>query len=433
MTFQQLGNPMKFIHLQACVFVLFFCTIVSLSSAQAQTQGHSAYEGKRQQAMQLFEQGKRLEALPLLEELVQKNPKDDELLVALAASLVRHAATLTDQQAAAKERFRAKNLVQKALDFGNNSPLAQNLRQLLGAMPLNGAMQFSENPSVEQAMLAGEAAFSRRDFAEAIKSYAKALELEPKNYAAALFIGNTYHKQGDYVKAAEWYQHAIQLDPNVETAYRYYAEMLVKEGDMSKARTFFIHAAVAEPYNRMVWRDLIAWASINRTELNFKYAGLLSDPKVPKKNESLFDVKLFPQRPKDLSDAWQAYHVVRIVWKEGGKFTQHFPHEAGYRHSLAEEIEALTAEINALEKLEGDVETAEMVTENPSLLLLLNLHQAGVLEPYVLFRLADEDIGKDYPNYRSRNRGKLEQYLDKFVVPPAPSRTTEMLTAPAQQ
>src|SRR5215471_9459450 len=110
-----------------------------------------------------------------------------------------------------------------------------------------------------------------------------------------------------------------------------------------------------------------------------------------------------------------------------------FPHEAVYRHSLAEEIEALTAEIKVLEKLEGDVETAEMVTENPSLLLLLNLHQAGVLEPYVLFRLADEDIGKDYPNYRSRNRSKLEQYLDKFVVPPAPSKTTEMLTAPAQR
>jgi hypothetical protein len=195
----------------------------------------------------------------------------------------------------------------------------------------------------------------------------------------------------------------------------------------------FIHAAVAEPYNRIVWRDLIAWASLNRTELNFKYAGLLSDPKDPKKDQSLSNVKLSPQRPKDLSDAWQAYHSVRTDWKDGGKFKQHFPHEAVYRHSLAEEIEALTAEINTLEKLEGDVETAEMVTENPSLLLLLKLNQAGVLEPYVLFRLADQDIGKDYVDYRSRNRDKLEQYLDKFVVPAAASRTTEVLIAPAQR
>src|SRR5215471_366248 len=203
---------MTFQRLKACVFVLFFFTFVSLSWAQAQTQRYAAYGGKRRQAIKLFQQGKRLEALPLLEELVQKTPKDDELLVALAASLVRHAATLTDQQAAAKERFRAKNLVQEALDFGNNSPLAQNLRQLLGALPLTGAIRFSRNPSVEQAMLRGEAAFSRRDFAEAIKNYSQALQLEPKNYNAALFIANTYHKQNDYVKAAEWYEHAIELD-----------------------------------------------------------------------------------------------------------------------------------------------------------------------------------------------------------------------------
>src|SRR5262249_11108414 len=154
---------------------------------------------------------------------------------------------------------------------------------------------------------------------EAIENYAKALELEPKNYAAALFTGNTYDKQNDYVKAADWYEHAIQLDPNVETAYRYYGEMLVKRREMSKTRSMFIHAAVAEPYNRIVWRDLIAWARINRTELNFQYAGLLAEPKAPRKDKGLSDVKLSRQRPKDLSDAWQAYHSVRLEWKDGGK------------------------------------------------------------------------------------------------------------------
>src|SRR5215475_8014800 len=204
---------MKFQHLRAYVFVLFLFLLVSFSCAQAQTQRDAAYEGKRRQAMQLFEQGKRLEALPLLEDLVQKNPKDDELLVALAASLVRHAATLTDPQAAARERFRAKSLVQEALDVGNNTPLAQNLRQLLEALPTDGAIQFSTNPLIEHAMLAGEAAFSRRDFAGARQNYLRVLELDSKNYAAVLFTGNTYHKQDDYAKAREWYERAIQLEP----------------------------------------------------------------------------------------------------------------------------------------------------------------------------------------------------------------------------
>jgi hypothetical protein len=244
-----------------------------------------------------------------------------------------------------------------------------------------------------------------------------------------LFSGHTLFRKHDFAKAAEWYEKAIQLDPNIETAYRYYADMLGSRGDMPKARGMLIHAAVAEPYNRMVWRDLMTWAALNETRIDFRFAGVLSDPallqppdsKSPGKNEPLFEVKLFPQRPKDLSDAWRAYQSVRADWKEGGKFKQHFPQEADYRHSLAEETEALTAEIRVLEKLKGDIETAELVTEDQSLLLLLKLHQAGVLEAYVLFRLGDESIAKDYAAYRARNRAKLEEYMEKFVVPLAPA------------
>jgi len=104
---------------QARILVLLVCSMASVSGLQAQpqTQGDSSYHVKRQQAMQLFAQDKRLEALPLLEGLVQQHPKDDEVLVALAASLVHHAATLTDQQQAGRERFRAMNFVQQALDL----------------------------------------------------------------------------------------------------------------------------------------------------------------------------------------------------------------------------------------------------------------------------------------------------------------------------
>jgi hypothetical protein len=72
---------------------------------------------KRQQAMTPFSQGKRLEALPLVEELVQKNARDAEALVALAACLIDHAAP-PDQDARAKQRFRARHLVQKAWQLG---------------------------------------------------------------------------------------------------------------------------------------------------------------------------------------------------------------------------------------------------------------------------------------------------------------------------
>jgi tetratricopeptide (TPR) repeat protein len=202
----------------------------------AQASPDPAYQAKAQKAAELFGQGKRLEALPLLEELAKANPKDDEVLVALAACLVDHAATLADQEAAGKERLRARDPLDKAWDLGNTSPLAMNLSQILKQLPESGAIKFSDQPQVEQFLRAGEAAFSRRDFDEALKDYSKALELEPTNYSAALFTANTYDRKNDFAKAAEWYERAIRLDPNVETAYRYDADMLAREGDMAKAR-----------------------------------------------------------------------------------------------------------------------------------------------------------------------------------------------------
>jgi hypothetical protein len=58
------------------------------------------------------------------------------------------------------------------------------------------------------------------------------------------------------------------------------------------------------------------------------------------------------------------------------------------------------------------------VTGGQSLSLLMALCQAGLIEPYVLFSLGDAGIARDYDSYRAKSRQKLEEYMDKFVVPP---------------
>jgi tetratricopeptide (TPR) repeat protein len=375
----------------------------------------AADQAKRQKAVGLFNQGKRLEALPLLEELAQKDAKDSEVLVALAAALVDHAATLTDPDAAAKDRFRARDLLQQAWSLGNTSPLAENLRQLLGDLPANGAVKFSSNPAVEKIMDAGEAAFARRDFDDALTDYAKALELEPTNYSAVLFTGNTYDRENDFPKASEWYERAMRLDPNVETAYRYYADMLAKQGDMAKARSMLVRAAVAEPYNKIVWREIRAWATINKTEFNVVFVAI----PLPRSDDTM--VGGTTKLPPGLAAAWRTYYSTKADWKKGGKFVKLFPQEGEYRHSLAEESEALTATAKFLKKLLENKKTADVVTNNTMAELLVKLQDAGLIDAYVLFSLGDDDIAKDYIPYREKNRDKLEAYMDKFAIPPAPA------------
>jgi len=374
----------------------------------AQASADAAYDAKQRRAEELFAQGKRLEALPLLEELVRANPKNDAMLVALAACLVDHAATLSDPDAAGRERLRARNLLEQAWQLGNRSQLAMNLSQLLRQLPPSGAIKFSDNPRADEAMRAGEAAFSRRDFDAARRHYAKALELEPQNYAPALFIGNTYDRQNQFAKAAEWYERAIRLAPDVETAYRYYADMLARQGDMARARLMLIHAAVAEPYNRMVWRELHAWATLNHTQLNEIYISVPPASNAPAEHRPAVGV----------SAVWQAYRTVKSACRDGGRFRTRFPEETEYRHSLPEESESLTAAAEVLQKLKSDDNgIGEAIRADPSLGLLVKLYERDLIDPYVLFSLGDSGIARDYPAYRATHRQKLEEYLDKLVVP----------------
>ena len=398
---------MEFHKPQTIFFSALLC--LSVTSVQGQIQKTASDQDKRKEAVSLFDQDKRLEALPLLEDLAQRNPSDNEILTDLAASLIDHATTLNDHEAAAEERFRARAILQRVWASGNPSPLAENLRQLLDELPANGAIEFSDNPAVQQIMLAGEAAFSRRDFEEARKRYAEASQLEPANYAAILFTGNTYDRQNDFDRARQCYKRAIALDPNIETAYRYYADLLAKRGDMTEARSMLIEAAVAEPYNKIVWREIRAWAIINKTAFNLVY---LPIPLPPKEGQGVSRAA-----SSDLTSVWQTYYAVRSKWQKGDRFQKQFPQEAGYRHSLAEESEALTASAEMLEKLQANKSTAGLVAVDPVAGLLLKLQDAGLIDPYVLFSLGDDDIAKDYVAYRAKNRAKLVTYMDRFVMP----------------
>jgi hypothetical protein len=178
---------------------------------------------------------------------------------------------------------------------------------------------------------------------------------------------------------------------------------------MAKARAMLIQAAVAEPYNRIVWRELHAWAALNHIEINFVYAGI---PPAPEKGTMPLS-----QHP-GLSTAWDAYRAVREKWQNGGEFSKRFPEEKEYRHSLPEESEALLAAIAVLERLEADESSAKLVEGDTGLVLLLKLHRADLIEPYVLFSLGDAGIARDYIPWCVLHRRRSEEYLDRFVVPP---------------
>ncbi|MFI5104421.1 MAG: tetratricopeptide repeat protein, partial [Terriglobales bacterium] len=242
--------------------------------------------------------------------------------------------------------------------------------------------------------------------------------LDPKKYSAALFIGDAYFGARDFAQAGVWYERAIQLEPNRETAYRYYSDMLTKQGDMVKARSLAIQAVIAEPYNPITWRGLTQWAIANR--LQVKRIRIKIPGGVTRTGDKNITINIDPAQPKETSSVWLAYGLARATW-DTDKFKQQFPQETAYRHSLAEEADALTTAATVwTEQSEGDKKPASKPPADSNLLALLKLHHANLIEPYVLLDAPDEGIMQDYAAYREKNRAKLEEYLSTFVVPAAP-------------
>jgi hypothetical protein len=86
---------------------------------------------------------------------------------------------------------------------------------------------------------------------------------------------------------------------------------------------------------------------------------------------------------------------------------------------LKEEASALAVVAQIVSR---DREAGKVTTLDPSLENLIKLHQAGLIEAFVLFVRPDDGIARDYSAYRKANRDKLRRYWTDFVVHDTNSR-----------
>jgi hypothetical protein len=123
------------------------------------------YAAMKQQALELYQQNRLAEVLPLAEQLYAQNPKDAQVLELYAFSMLASSQTNKDPEARKQMRKRARELAVKAKELGNNS----NLLQVVLDIPADGGEDnFSARKDVEAAMREGEAAFARGDFKKAL-------------------------------------------------------------------------------------------------------------------------------------------------------------------------------------------------------------------------------------------------------------------------
>lgn len=393
------------------LFCLFSPSLVSYGQAQ-----ESIAEIKQRVAA-LLEQFRYTEAVPLLEKIVAADPNDSKSYFYLGSSVLGLVANTKDEAAKKNLRIRARNAFLKAKELGST---IATLEALIQSIPPDGSDPgaFSANAQAESLMNDAEALFSRGQLDDALKTYQKALALDPALYHAALFSGDVYMQKGDFAQAEIWYKRAIAIDPNRETAYRYSATPLMKQKKYDDARDRYFEAFITEPYNKFTVAGLTQWAQETNTPLAHPDIEIPTSVKFDEKGDVKIDLdaSALMGAKDDGSFAWISYGATRSQWHKE-KFRQTYPNENGYRHSLAEEADALRSVLTMATAEKKTMATADKKTNlSPALQKLKQLNDEGLLEAYILLARPDAGIARDHPAYLRSNRDKLRRYMVAYVA-----------------
>ena len=400
----------KSLTVSTCLGVLLICLSSSLYCFPLSAQTSESIAKLKEQALDLTKQTKYTEALPLLEKIVTAEPDNAEMQFYLGFALVAQAANTSDEVQRKALRLRARETFVKSKKLGIRELVVNALIQ---SIPLDGAdaAAFSQNIAANSLMTEAEALFSQGKLDEALNDYQQALALDPNLYLAALFAGDVFVQKGDVAQAEVWYKRAIAIDPNRETAYRYSATPLMKQGKTEAARDRYVEAFITEPYNQFARAGLIQWSEVTKTPLAHPDIDIPTDVTFDDKGNAKvnLDSSALLSGKDDGSFAWISYGATRTAWRKE-RFAKRFPQEPAYRHSLAEEAEALRSVIT--------LASADKKVKNlsPSLAKLKKLNDEGLLEAYILLARVDEGISRDHPAYLKEGRDKLRRYMLEYVV-----------------
>jgi len=387
-------------------FVLF--EILAIRPIVLSAQSTESLQDLKEKIARLTDAQRLTEALPLLQELVSREPSNADAYYFLGFAWMAEASNVRDEAARKTLRIRAREAWMKAKELGSRRDI---LDGLIATIPADGSTtrSFSENIEAHAAMTEAEAFFGQGKLQDALRNYQRALQADPKLYEAALFSGDVYNQERDWAEAEKWYQKAMEIDPYREIAYRYSATPLMRQGKLDEALSRYVQSYITEPYSRFAQSGLLQWASAAKVtpahpaiEFPIQVIGAgTAEPKVATN-------PAFVDKPDDGTSAWLSYGPARVDWAKK-KFAEAFPQEKNYRHSLAEEAAALRAVL----KTAKEINPKEL---HPSLAKLKKLDDDGLLEAYILMARPDEGIAQDHADYLRKNPDRLRRYVMDVVL-----------------
>ena len=138
---------------------------------------------------------------------------------------------------------------------------------------------------------------------QAVKSFKKVYEFDPRSFQSTFEVGNTYILLREYEKAIQMIDRAISLNPEIVIAYFFKAKTYLLKGDATKEARAVIESARKRKIGEGAWQFNYTLATCYILEGNFP--GALEELTGIDKIEDQFIYK-----PEDLLDA-QVYRFMK--------------------------------------------------------------------------------------------------------------------------
>lgn len=397
----------KNVSLPTVIILITFLFCLTVSSNFAQT--NSQNDKELAQTMDLVEQGRFIDALPLLKKISERYPKNAELMAHYGIAVLTNLVTLKDADARAGERRKAAEILAKAKELGTKNQVALHyLDNLANDDSELDSVSGSASKEVEGLIREGEAFFGRADYDNAFILYEKAYKLDPKNYEAALFAGDCLYAQKKFRESETWFAKAVAINPNREQALRFWGDALLGQGKNIEALSKFADAIIGEPDSRLAWSQMWNWIRANGTRKN---TPLIYPPSKENQRSSLIEVDYSLLKEDDGTINWKKYSADPNTRRgkmsgDGMTFTLiHPPIEA--------DVKALKA---VVEGVKADMKAGKIKTLNDGLANLVQLDEMNLLDVYALMVMHGGNRCYEFEDFRENDRVRIKQFLIEYFA-----------------
>lgn len=401
----------KYIAWRSAVSLIVLLIFLTVNSNFAQT--NSQNDEELMQTMNLVEQNRYIDALPLLEKVALRYPKNAELMAHYGIAVLTNLVTLKDADAKAGERKRAAEILTKAKELGTRNQIA--LHYLDGLSDEDSeldSVSSTTSKEAEDLIREGEAFFGRGEYDKAFVLYEKAYKSDPKSYEAALFAGDCFYAQKKYAEAETWFAKAVAINPNREQALRFWGDALLGQGKPKEALLKFADAVIAEPNSRLAWSQLTKWIRENGSR---KTSAIVYPPSNKDKVSSFIEVDSALLKADDGTINWKKYSGDPNTRRgkmssDGMTFTLiHPPIDADIKA-----LEAVVAGVKA------DTKAGKIKTLHNGLVNLVQLDEMKLIDVYVLMVMHGGDKCHEFKEFREKNRERMRQFFVEYFVASIP-------------